>query len=60
MRALMERLPDRERTVLHLRFYEELSQSEIAERVGLSQMHVSRILRATLERLSHLPGIKDG
>lgn len=60
VRALMERLPDRERTVLHLRFYEELSQSEIAERVGLSQMHVSRILRATLERLSHLPGIKDG
>ncbi len=60
VRALMERLPERERTVLHLRFYEELSQSEIAERVGLSQMHVSRILRATLERLSHLPGIKDG
>ncbi len=60
VRSLMERLPDRERTVLHLRFYEELSQSEIADRVGLSQMHVSRILRATLERLSHLPGVKDG
>ncbi len=60
VRSLMARLPERERTVLHLRFYDELSQSEIAQRVGLSQMHVSRILRATLERLSHLPGIKDG
>lgn len=60
VRSLMERLPERERTVLHLRFYEELSQSEIADRVGLSQMHVSRILRATLERLSHLPGVKEG
>lgn len=60
VRSLMERLPDRERTVLHLRFYDELSQSEIADRVGLSQMHVSRILRATLERLSHLPGVKEG
>ncbi len=60
VRSLMERLPERERTVLELRFYDELSQSEIAERVGLSQMHVSRILRATLERLSHLPGVKEG
>ena len=60
VRSLMARLPERERTVLHLRFYDELSQSEIAERVGLSQMHVSRILRATLERLSHSPGVKEG
>jgi len=60
VRTLMARLPERERTVLHLRFYDELSQSEIAQRVGLSQMHVSRILRATLERLSHHPGVTDG
>ena len=60
VRSLMSRLPERERTVLQLRFYDELSQSEIAARIGLSQMHVSRILRATLERLSHLPGVKDG
>jgi len=60
VRSLMARLPERERTVLHLRFYDELSQSEIAQRVGLSQMHVSRILRATLERLSHHPGVKGG
>ncbi len=42
---------DRDRRVLHLRFVEDLTQSEIAERVGVSQMHVSRILRATLDRL---------
>ncbi len=60
VRSLVGRLPERERTVLELRFYDELSQSEIASRVGLSQMHVSRILRATLERLSYLPGVKEG
>jgi RNA polymerase sigma-B factor len=47
----MEDVSDRDREVLHLRFVEDLTQSEIAERVGVSQMHVSRILRATLEKL---------
>ncbi len=60
VRSLMARLPARERMVLELRFYDELSQSEIAARIGLSQMHVSRILRATLERFRHLPGINEG
>lgn len=41
----------RDREILHMRFVEDLTQSEIAERVGISQMHVSRILRTTLERL---------
>lgn len=45
---LLETLPEREATILRLRFYEELTQSEIAERVGISQMHVSRLLRRTL------------
>jgi RNA polymerase sigma-B factor len=44
-------LPRRERTILHLRFVEDLTQSEIAERVGLSQIYVSRLLRAALETL---------
>ena len=48
--ALAE-ISERDRKVLHLRFVEDMTQSEIAERVGVSQMHVSRILRATLERL---------
>jgi RNA polymerase sigma-B factor len=44
-------LSERDRTVLHLRFVEDLTQTQIAERVGVSQMHVSRILRSALERL---------
>ena len=44
-------LPDRERTIIKLRFVEGLTQSEIAAQVGLSQMHVSRLLAATLIRL---------
>jgi RNA polymerase sigma-B factor len=44
-------LPRRERTILRLRLLDGLTQTEIAERVGLSQMYVSRLLRATLERL---------
>ena len=48
--ALAE-ISDRDREILHLRFVEDLTQSEIAERVGVSQMHVSRILRTTLEAL---------
>ena len=49
--SALQRLPQRERTILRLRFTEGLTQTEIAERVGLSQMYVSRLLRATLERL---------
>ena len=44
-------LSDLEREVLRLRFVEDLTQSKIAERVGYSQMHVSRILRRALERV---------
>jgi RNA polymerase sigma-B factor len=44
-------LDEREREVLRLRFVEELPQSEIAARIGCSQMHISRLLRATLERM---------
>jgi RNA polymerase sigma-B factor len=44
-------LPPREREIVRLRFSEDLLQREIAQRVGLSQMHVSRVLRAALRRL---------
>jgi RNA polymerase sigma-B factor len=44
-------LSERDRMVMHLRFVEDMTQTEIAERVGVSQMHVSRILRASVERL---------
>src|SRR5215211_7134278 len=48
---VLKEISERDRMVLHLRFVEDLTQSEIAERVGVSQMHVSRILRATIEKL---------
>ncbi len=41
----------REQTILRLRFVDDLRQAEIAERVGMSQMHVSRLLRRALDRL---------
>jgi len=44
-------LDERERLVLHLRFVEDMTQSQIAERIGHSQMHVSRILRHALARI---------
>jgi len=48
---VLDQISARDREVLHLRFVEDLTQSEIAKRVGVSQMHVSRILRATVDRL---------
>jgi RNA polymerase sigma-B factor len=47
----MRSLPERERVLIELRFGQDLSQSEIARRVGVSQMHVSRLLRRAVERL---------
>jgi RNA polymerase sigma-B factor len=47
----MRALPERDRLVLKLRFEEDLTQSEIAKRIGISQMHVSRLIRRSLERL---------
>ena len=43
-------LDERERMILQLRFYEGLTQSQIAQRVGISQMHVSRLIRRALEK----------
>jgi RNA polymerase sigma-B factor len=48
---VLKEISERDRRVLHLRFVEDMTQSEIAEKVGVSQMHVSRILRATIEKL---------
>ena len=57
-RVLVERLlaslPEREREIVSLRFYDELTQSEIAERVGVSQMHVSRLLRRSFTLMRQL------
>ena len=51
VRVLVAALPQRERQVLHMRFFESMTQSQIAERIGVSQMQVSRILANTLRCL---------
>jgi len=49
--VLLARLPEREQKIISLRFYGNLTQVEIAKKVGLSQMHVSRLLRQSLDFL---------
>jgi RNA polymerase sigma-B factor len=51
LESRLARLDDREREVVFLRFFADLTQDEIAKRVGVSQMHVSRILRGALETM---------
>jgi RNA polymerase sigma-B factor len=48
---LLDELPERERTILVLRFFGNMTQTQIADHVGISQMHVSRLLAQTLDRL---------
>jgi RNA polymerase sigma-B factor len=59
LRLGLDALPPREREILHLRFFAGLTQREIADRVGISQMHVSRLIRRSLEdmreRLEYTP-----
>jgi RNA polymerase sigma-B factor len=49
--AALETLPERERHILKLRFIEGMTQSQIAEQIGVSQMHVSRLLSASIAHL---------
>jgi RNA polymerase sigma-B factor len=55
----LKHLPERERRVLELRFGEDLTQTEIAARIGVSQMHVSRLLRHALGQLRILARVPD-
>jgi len=47
----LEQLEPRERTIVYLRFFGSLTQQEISDRLGLSQVHVSRLLRRSLDQL---------
>ncbi|MFJ8630758.1 SigB/SigF/SigG family RNA polymerase sigma factor [Streptomyces sp. NPDC093568] len=47
----LRRLPERERTILYLRFFEDMTQSRIAEQLGISQMHVSRLITRCCARV---------
>jgi RNA polymerase sigma-B factor len=49
--SLLATLPEREQIILRLRFEQELTQAEIGERIGISQMHVSRLIRRSIARL---------
>ena len=53
----LAKLPARDRELLKLRFYDNLTQSEIAERLGCSQVHVSRLLARALERVRRDAGV---
>jgi len=53
-------LNERERLILHLRFFKGLTQSQIAQQVGISQMHVSRLIRRALERIREEIGDTGG
>lgn len=45
------RLPERERAVLYMRFFEDMTQSRIGEKLGISQMHVSRLISRSCARV---------
>lgn len=51
---LIESLPEREQEIVRLRFFDELTQTEIADRVGVSQMHVSRLIRRSLASMREI------
>jgi RNA polymerase sigma-B factor len=57
--AVLGRIPQRERQILRMRFVEDLTQTEIAARVGISQMQVSRLLRRSLDQLRALTDTKS-
>ncbi len=51
IKPLLEQLPSREKRILLLRYFKQMTQAQIAEEIGVSQMHVSRLLTKTLESL---------
>lgn len=57
--SAMATLGEREREIVRLRYFEDLSQRQIADRVGLSQMHVSRLLRAAIDAMRRGVGVSE-
>ena len=51
LHPLVATLPAREQRIIHMRFYENMTQAQIAEQIGVSQMHVSRLLAKSLAQL---------
>ena len=59
LEALLDTLPDRERLVIQLYYQHELTQLEIGERLGYSQMHISRIMRTAVKELTRLAAAQE-
>lgn len=57
--AALAQLPEREQQILHLRFNDDMTQADIAEEIGISQMHVSRLLRAAVDELRTIIQMAD-
>ena len=55
----MRALPERERVIVYMRFVKDMTQSEIADRIGISQMHVSRLIRKALETMREETALPD-
>jgi RNA polymerase sigma-B factor len=60
IKPLLDRLGAREKRILLLRFFKNMTQSQIADEIGVSQMHVSRLLSRTLEQLRTSLEVEDG
>ena len=58
-RRALRHLPARERTIVRLRFACDMTQSEIADEMGISQMHVSRLLRSAVDALAEAMATDD-
>ena len=54
LKAALEELDNREKMIIYLRFFQDLSQTEVAKRLNISQMHVSRLQHKALRRLKQL------
>jgi RNA polymerase sigma-B factor len=51
LRPLLDELPERDRAILIMRFFDDMTQTQIAQKLGISQMHVSRLLARSLKQL---------
>jgi len=60
LEELLGQLPERERQIVRLRFFEQQTQSDIADQMGVSQMHVSRLLRQSFEQMRTWMNDDDG
>jgi RNA polymerase sigma-B factor len=58
--SALRALPRRQRHILRLRFVDDMTQAEIAQQLGISQMHVSRLLRQALDRLREVARVRHG